>query len=296
MLSGRLARSGLEGFGSAAGRAPVVPADVAGGRDARVRPCSGSAGTAHAERSRTVEVQDLDRRTLLKGGGAALAGMTVLKVAGPAHAFPGGRARRRFSRGWISPRTPRPDPPGVGGARHLVHAGRRLLRRQPLQPARAVAADWRLAIGGLVKRPQTLTLADLKARPRREVDFTLECSGNTGLPFFHGGVGNARWAGAQLAPILRQAGVARRGSRSSSGGLTQASRHPRQLGVLDPDGDPMAIPTTTTTGRRSPRHRQVPPRPGLLPQRGRSEGHRAFRAQHDRGGRPQPRRTSSATR
>ena len=33
--------------------------------------------------------QDVSRRTLLKGGGAALAGLTVLRVAGPAHAFPG---------------------------------------------------------------------------------------------------------------------------------------------------------------------------------------------------------------
>ena len=36
-----------------------------------------------------MEVQDFDRRTLLKGGGAAFAGLSVLKVAGPAHAFPG---------------------------------------------------------------------------------------------------------------------------------------------------------------------------------------------------------------
>ncbi len=42
--------------------------------------------------------------------------------------------------------------------------------------------------------PQSLTLADLKARTCREVEFTMECSGNTGLPFFIGGVGNARWA------------------------------------------------------------------------------------------------------
>ena len=36
-----------------------------------------------------MEVEDFDRRTLLKGGGAAFAGLTVLSVAGPAHAFPG---------------------------------------------------------------------------------------------------------------------------------------------------------------------------------------------------------------
>ena len=49
-----------------------------------------------------------------------------------------------------------------------------------------------MSIGGLVARPLTLTLDDLKSRPRREVTFTLECSGNTGLPFFIGGIGNAR--------------------------------------------------------------------------------------------------------
>jgi DMSO/TMAO reductase YedYZ molybdopterin-dependent catalytic subunit len=55
----------------------------------------------------------------------------------------------------------------------------------------------------------SLTLDDIKARPRREVDFTLECSGNngTGLAFATGSVGNARWAGTPLAPLLRRAGL-----------------------------------------------------------------------------------------
>jgi DMSO/TMAO reductase YedYZ molybdopterin-dependent catalytic subunit len=59
----------------------------------------------------------------------------------------------------------------------------------------------------MVARSQTLTLTDLKARSRREVEFTMECSGNTGIPFFIGGIGNARWAGASLASLLTQAGV-----------------------------------------------------------------------------------------
>ena len=53
----------------------------------------------------------------------------------------------------------------------------------------------------------TLALADIKARPRQEVTFTIECSGNHGLPFFIGGIGNAHWAGTPLAPILKDAGV-----------------------------------------------------------------------------------------
>ncbi len=70
-------------------------------------------------------------------------------------------------------------------------------------------ATWRVGIGGLVAHPQSLALADLKARPVHEVDFTLECSGNadTSSEFFFGGIGTARWGGARLAPFLEQAGM-----------------------------------------------------------------------------------------
>ena len=57
----------------------------------------------------------------------------------------------------------------------------------------------------------SLTLDDIKARPRQEVVFTIECSGNHGFPFFTGGIGNARWAGTPLAPILEEAGVRENG-------------------------------------------------------------------------------------
>ncbi|TPJ37216.1 sulfite oxidase [Mesorhizobium sp. B2-8-3] len=66
---------------------------------------------------------------------------------------------------------------------------------------------WKLEIDGLVKKPLTLSLADLKSRPRQEVAFTVECSGNHGFPFFTGGIGNARWAGTPLGAILEEAGV-----------------------------------------------------------------------------------------
>jgi DMSO/TMAO reductase YedYZ molybdopterin-dependent catalytic subunit len=73
------------------------------------------------------------------------------------------------------------------------------------------AETWQLAISGLVKQPLTLTLDELKARPRQELVFTLECSGNHGLPFFWGGIGNAAWAGTPLAPLLKEAGVLEEG-------------------------------------------------------------------------------------
>lgn len=74
-----------------------------------------------------------------------------------------------------------------------------------------VAEGWHLAIDGLVGNPLSLSLADLRARPRQEVTFTLECSGNHGFPWLTGAVGTATWAGTPLAPILREAGIMDRG-------------------------------------------------------------------------------------
>jgi DMSO/TMAO reductase YedYZ molybdopterin-dependent catalytic subunit len=72
-------------------------------------------------------------------------------------------------------------------------------------------AAWRLDVGGLVKQSMSLSLDQVMARPRQELTFTIECSGNTGLPFFWGGIGNATWAGTPLAPLLQEAGVLEQG-------------------------------------------------------------------------------------
>jgi DMSO/TMAO reductase YedYZ molybdopterin-dependent catalytic subunit len=73
------------------------------------------------------------------------------------------------------------------------------------------AQSWRLEVTGLVNRPLTLTLDELKARPRQEVTFTIECGGNNGIPGIQGLIGNATWAGTPLAPILREAGILEKG-------------------------------------------------------------------------------------
>jgi DMSO/TMAO reductase YedYZ molybdopterin-dependent catalytic subunit len=73
------------------------------------------------------------------------------------------------------------------------------------------AAGWSLEITGLVGRPARYRLDELKARPRHELVFTLECSGNNGFPWFPTGIGTARWVGTPLAAILREAQVLDRG-------------------------------------------------------------------------------------
>ena len=69
------------------------------------------------------------------------------------------------------------------------------------------AATWKLDIGGLVEKPLSLTLEDIKKRPKTEVIATLECGGNGASPSFRGAIANVKWAGTPLAPILKEAGI-----------------------------------------------------------------------------------------
>ena len=63
-------------------------------------------------------------------------------------------------------------------------------------------ANWQLRIHGMVQREMTLTFDELLRRPLVEDYVTLTCVSNpVGGPY----VGNARWLGARLADLLRQA-------------------------------------------------------------------------------------------
>jgi DMSO/TMAO reductase YedYZ molybdopterin-dependent catalytic subunit len=64
--------------------------------------------------------------------------------------------------------------------------------------------DWSLEIAGLVDRPRTYTLDELRALPSREQFATLMCISNQ-----VGGdlIGNASWRGIPLADLLSDAGV-----------------------------------------------------------------------------------------
>jgi DMSO/TMAO reductase YedYZ molybdopterin-dependent catalytic subunit len=43
--------------------------------------------------------------------------------------------------------------------------------------------------------------------PKHEATFTLECSGDNGLPFLQSAIGNARWTGASLSEVLKAAQI-----------------------------------------------------------------------------------------
>jgi DMSO/TMAO reductase YedYZ molybdopterin-dependent catalytic subunit len=158
----------------------------------------------------------LSRRTVLQGvGAAALAGASVLRLVGPTYAFQAGSDGEVIP--WLDQPEPNPVPEAIVQQMEWEKLDSWLTPPDQFFVIKHFnlpeldESDWSLPISGLVAKPMALTLADLKARERREVTFTIECSGNTGLPFFIGGIGNATWAGTPLAPLLDEVGVEEQG-------------------------------------------------------------------------------------
>lgn len=71
------------------------------------------------------------------------------------------------------------------------------------QPPQIDAATWRLEGMGLVDRPRSYTVEEIKKRPRIERTLFFECSGNSARTF-HGSMGNAKWTGTSLRDLLRE--------------------------------------------------------------------------------------------
>lgn len=66
--------------------------------------------------------------------------------------------------------------------------------------------DYRLRITGLVDNALEIDLAELRSRPKVEIDAGFECGGNN-RGIFHGLIGNARWGGVRVRDLLREAGL-----------------------------------------------------------------------------------------
>lgn len=149
---------------------------------------------------------DLDRRHLLAGASA-----TALLLGSPAfaHAFP----RREGEQLVPFVDLPAAPPAPVFNLQRWedldswITPNEKFFRVAHYGVPPIDEAAWRLEVTGLVERPQAYTLADLRARPRSEVTFTVECAGNHGLPWLISAIGNARWTGTPVASILAEAGI-----------------------------------------------------------------------------------------
>jgi DMSO/TMAO reductase YedYZ molybdopterin-dependent catalytic subunit len=185
------------------------------------------------------------RRDFVGQSGAALGALSLINTPFLARAFPSRAGEEVLP--WLDqpPENPAPD------------AVRNLLQWQELDswitPNDEFFAvnhynwptideqGWTLEIGGQVARPLTFTLEQLRARPRREVVFTLECSGNHGFPWFIGGIGTARWAGTPLTPILEEAGVLDDGREVIFFGADQGEEEVRETKTVQSFGRSMAL-------------------------------------------------------
>src|SRR5262249_37539722 len=83
-------------------------------------------------------------------------------------------------------------------------------------PERVSLSEWKLQVDGVVARPLTLAMDDLKKLPRVELASVLECAGNgrsfyqprvAGTQWAFGSVGNGKWAGVRLRDVLEKAGL-----------------------------------------------------------------------------------------
>jgi DMSO/TMAO reductase YedYZ molybdopterin-dependent catalytic subunit len=156
-------------------------------------------------------MNDLSRRKLITTGLAAAAGVTGLGVAA--------RLAQRYG---LVP----PDSGGIYGlGEALTYASQRLLTRHslarefsrshisqrpvpnempPLNEAfkRLQAggfADWRLSVNGMVERPGTFSLAELKSYPSRSQITQLACE--EGWSYI------AEWTGVPLSHVLERVGI-----------------------------------------------------------------------------------------
>jgi DMSO/TMAO reductase YedYZ molybdopterin-dependent catalytic subunit len=153
----------------------------------------------------------LPRRKFVLQCSAAIAALTILQASRIAQAFPSGPGDEVIP--WLDQPPENPIPQVVANQLKWEEVDSWLTPNEKFfsvahyNRPEIDASTWKLQVGGLVKRPLTLTLNELMARPRQEVTFTLECSGNHGFPWFLGGIGTARWAGTPLAGVLKEAGL-----------------------------------------------------------------------------------------
>jgi sulfite oxidase len=104
------------------------------------------------------------------------------------------------------------------------------VRNHMHEPSELSAETWRLAVGGEVEKPMTLTLSELSKLEIHSVVSTLECAGNgrglyqpqvPGVQWGKGAVGTARFSGPRLRDVLERAGVKATGKHIMFRGLDE---------------------------------------------------------------------------
>ncbi len=165
-----------------------------------------------------------DRRDFLLGVLAASGVLTVFTV---------GQTVRPLERlALLAPRRPSVGPQGLPVNRTAAGVG---------VVDAATSADYRLIVDGAVRRPLSLTLADLRGMPLHEATLPIAC--------VEGWSASARWRGVRVRDLLRRAGAddgATVTVHSLQSGYDADLNHlhaadPATLLALDLGGDPLHI-------------------------------------------------------
>jgi DMSO/TMAO reductase YedYZ molybdopterin-dependent catalytic subunit len=151
-----------------------------------------------------------DRRSFLFASGATLAIAAVGEFAGRELSTGRNVGAARSAIRLPRPAVPAPPLPAgvdlkVPGLTPFITPGGQFYRVDTaLLLPQVDPSNWKLRIHGMVDREITVTFDDLLRRPLIEDYITLCCVSN---PVSGSYIGNAKWLGASLASLLRQAGI-----------------------------------------------------------------------------------------
>jgi DMSO/TMAO reductase YedYZ molybdopterin-dependent catalytic subunit len=110
-----------------------------------------------------------------------------------------------------------------------------------------VAANHSLRVTGLVNKELTLDMAAIRARPKVEIDAGFECGGNSPRLFL-GLIGNAKWGGTPLKPLLEEAGIKTDGIEVVFYGIDKGEETIRDVKVEQSFGRSMHITDALNAG------------------------------------------------
>jgi DMSO/TMAO reductase YedYZ molybdopterin-dependent catalytic subunit len=145
------------------------------------------------------------RRDALKAGTATLAAV-IAQMSAPGFAFPGQGANEELVPFEGMPRSG-PNSLDWETLEEWITPQDQVFSVQHYGTPEFDADKHELEITGLVDRPLSLSLDEIKALPRHEQLMTLECSGNGVSKGFMNAIYNSKWTGTPLAPLLEARGI-----------------------------------------------------------------------------------------
>jgi len=191
---------------------------------------------------------DLSRRDVLKHSAAGLAAL-LAAAARPGFAFPGEKAGEELVPFLNMPRS-RPGMLDWETLDSWITPQDQVFSVSHYNEPEVDAGAYRLEIAGLVDRPRTFTLEELKGLSAKQQLMTLECSGNGASKQFMAAIYNSKWTGAPLAPILKECGIKPEATEVVFLGAdtqkeTLRKGTPRELTIEVPFGRSMSVADAT---------------------------------------------------